>query len=182
LTPNSFNINTPNLNSFDTWGIKVIIYDVFSPNKRSRRKQIPFRHGSYDMGYEKYYDDRNLRIECHLTKKLSKADFREIIYVLSQKSSLYFWDEPDKFYRCELFDSVDINVFPQEIGRVFILPFVCEPFAYGRMETIKFNAGKNPIEYIGTVQTPTILIIKNNNDFPISNILITAIEQIRAIG
>jgi len=179
MNPNSFDVNSPANNSYDLWGIKVINRDVFSPPKRERKRAIPFRHGSYDMGYEKYFDDRQIRVECQLTRQMSKADFREIIYVLSQKNMLFFWDEPDKFYRAELYESVTVEVFPRESGRNFTLPFDCEPFAYGMQESIKLCAGINGIMYTGTAEAPTLIIIRNPNPFPISGVMVTAVQQIK---
>ena len=178
MSPNSFDINSSMNNCYDLWGIKVINRDVFSPPKRERKRQIPFRHGSYDMGYEKFYDDRQIRVECQLTRPFPKADFREIIYVLSQKNMLFFWDEPDKFYRAELYDSVSVEVFPREVARNFVLPFVCEPFAYGNQEIIKLDEGINGIEYTGTAEAPTLIIIRNQNPFPVSGIMVTAVQRI----
>ena len=179
MTPNSFNINSSAQNSMDLWGLKVISHDPFSPPKRRRKTQIPFRNGAYNMGHERYYDDQTLILECQLTKQLSRADFREIVYTLSQRNALFMWNEPDKFYRAELYEQVDVNVFPREIGRNFTLPFICEPFAYGPHLSAKLSEGINDINYIGTAEAPTLIIIRNPNNFSISNITITAIQQIR---
>jgi phage-related protein len=166
-------------NSYDRWGIKVISHDVFSPPKRDRRRQIPFRHGSYISGGERYYDDRQLRLECQLTKRLAKADFREIIYILSQRNSIFIWDEPDKYYCGELYESVDVTVFPREYGRSFILPFICEPFAYGPLESVALHKGINEINYPGTAETPARIVIRNPNSFPISGITVTVVQQVK---
>jgi phage-related protein len=179
MTPNSFSIGSSAINSYDAWGIKVVGHDVFSPPKRDRRLQIPFRHGSYIQNSDKYYDDRHLRIECQLTRRLSKAEFREVIYILSQRSAIFLWDEPDKYYLGELYESVEVTVFPKECGRSFILPFVCEPFAYGPQQTIKLKQGLNAINYAGTAESPTLLVIRNPNNVAAKNIVVTAIQKIK---
>ena len=51
------------------------------------------------------------------------------------------------YYRGELFDSVDVDVFPREVGRDFTLPFICETFAYGPCENISVKKGINEITY-----------------------------------
>jgi phage-related protein len=178
MTPNSFNVNSPAMNSYDLWGIKVINHDVFSPQKRESKQQIPFRHGSYDAGAKRYYNDRQLRLECQLTKRLGKGDFREIVYVLSQRSHLYFWDEPGKYYRGELYESVDVDVFPKQSGRNFTLPFRCDPFAYGPQINKKLYDGINEMEYGGTAEAPAFIIIRNPNDYPVSGIYITMVSKI----
>lgn len=35
----------------------------------------------------------------------------------------------------------------------------------------------NKISYHGTAETPTLIVIKNMNDFPVSNISITAVQK-----
>lgn len=177
MTPNSFNINSPLMNSYDKWGIKIIDHDVFSPSKRNTSRQIPFRHGSHNMWRERYYNDRTLRLECQLTKQLSKASFREVVYVLSQRNALFLWNEPDKYYIGELYDSVDVDVFPREFGRNFTLPFVCEPFAYKSQVSSPLINGETKIEYAGTAETPTTLILKNTTNQTINSIVVTAIYK-----
>jgi len=179
MAPNSFIINTPTQNSVDMWGLKVISHDVFSPPKRETRKKIPFRSGSYISGYDRYYDDRTLRMECQLTRQLSKSEFREIVYVLSLRNSIFIWDEPEKYYRAELYESVDVDVFPKESGRNFTLPFICDPFAYGPQQIIPITDGNNPIEYKGTAESPTLIIIRNPNPYPVSRITLTAVQRIK---
>lgn len=173
----SFNFGATN--SLEDWGIKIIAHDVFSPNKRPRNKMIPFRHGRHDGG-RKYYDERIVRLDCLLTRKMSKAECREIIYWLSQRAQLRLWDEQDKYYIGELEESVDVDVFPNEVNRQFTLPMRCEPFAYSTLNRIPIINGINPIDYKGTAETPTLLIIRNPNNFLVSNITITAMSYTRA--
>ena len=166
-----------NINSLTQWGIKVIAYDVFSAGKRNRSRTIPFRHGEYDYG-EKFYDTRTVKLDCVTEDRvLTKAEMREVIYWLSKRSQLILWDEPDKFYVGELMQSVDVNVFPKRTKQQFTLPMVCEPFAYGPQNIIEFSQGINKVEYNGTASTPTHIIIRNPNPFPVTKIRITGIQH-----
>jgi len=167
------------VNSVRAWGIKVISYDVFSAPKRDRRRIIPFRHGSFDFG-EKYHDEKIVRLDCTTTddKIPDKAAMREVIYQLSLKGTLRLWDEPDKYYIGELMESKDLHVTPKYAQQRFILPMLCEPFAYGRQVTEPIRTGANSIDYRGTAQAPTLLIIRNPNDFPVTNITISAVRQV----
>ena len=152
---------------------------MFSAPKRDRRQTIPFRHGAFDQG-RKFYDERILRLECRTERQtLTKAEMREVIFWLSQKSVIRLWDEQDKFYVGELMESAAVDVFAQRVMQQFTLPFVCEPFAYGRQVTQQLTRGANPIKYDGTIETPTLLVIRNPNSFPISNIVVTAVKSRR---
>ena len=68
----------------------------------------------YDYG-AKNYEERLITIICILTKKLTRAETREIAYWLSRKGRLTLWDEPDKYYIAEIYDSVDIETMPKEV-------------------------------------------------------------------
>jgi len=167
-------------NSLETWGIKVLAYDVFSPNKRARNQKIPFRHGRFDYG-KKYFDERIVRLRCTTEDRvLTKSEMREVILWLTQRARLVLWDEPDKYYVGELEESVDVTVLPQEVKREFTLPLRCEPFAYTDQNALPITDGNNPIDYRGTAETPTLIVIRNPNDFPVSNITLTAAAHIRA--
>jgi len=175
MEPNSFTFGTKNSLEF---GIEIVAYDVFSAPKRDRRVKIPFRHGTFDQG-RKYFEDRILRLECRTERReLTKAEMREVIFWLSQKSIIRLWDEPDKFYIGEIMESAAVDVFAQRVMQHFTLPFLCEPFAYGRQVTEDIKTGANPIEYRGTAQAPTLFVIRNPNDFPVTNITISAVRQV----
>jgi len=178
MEPNSFDINSPLTNSIEKWGLKVIIYDPFSPQKRNRQLQIPKRHGSTEMGRERWYDDRILELDCMLTRKLTKHDYREIVYELSHRNRLFFWDEPDKYYIAELFETVEVDVFPREVMRQFKLPFRCFPFAMGAQRVQALSTGINAVDYRGTAESPTIISIRNPNTFPISHIILSTVRRI----
>jgi len=171
----SFTFGT--INSLDEWGIKVIAYDVFNAPKRERKQIIPLRSGAYDYG-EKYYDERIIQLDCCTEEReLSKAEMREVVYHMSQKNRLILWDEPDKYYIGELFDSASIVVQPKRVKQQFTLSLVCEPFAYKAQVSIPLKQGINAINYQGTAETPTIIVLKNPNSFPITNITITSIQK-----
>ena len=105
MTGDSFSFGR--YNSMDDWGIKVVGYDVLLPPKRSRKLTIPGRSGSFDFG-AKNWEDRPLRIYCMLTRQMTKAKFREIAYLLSKKAQLRLWNEPDKYYIAELYESPEV--------------------------------------------------------------------------
>ena len=168
------------VNSLEAWGIKVVAYDVFGPQKRDRKQQIPFRHGSYDYG-KKYYNNRTIRLDCMTEiKPLSKSDMREVIYWLHQKSALYLWDEPDKYYIGELLESVEVEVLPKYIKQRFVLPMICDPFAYKAHTSRPLTSGINTVDYKGTVESPTMIILRNINEVSVSNVVLKAVQHIRA--
>jgi predicted phage tail component-like protein len=173
---NSFTFN--GINSLDPWGIKVIVYDMFSAAKRDRKVLIPGRDGRFDYG-RKYYDEKLIRLDCTAsnTKIPNKAAMREVIAWLSKRGQLILWDEQDKYYAGELIESVDVDVWQRYIMQGFVLPFLCFPFAFGNQETIALAKGINSVTYAGTAETPTQIIIRNPNNFPISNITISAITR-----
>lgn len=174
MTGDSFNFGQ--YNSVDDWGIYVIATDSFLPPKRERKISIPGRSGSYDYG-AKSWDERTLRVECRLMNQISKAEFREIVYILSKKNRLRLWNEPDKYYMAELYDSADVMDYYLESMRDFELTFVCEPFAYGENVTTAITDGRNRIAYKGTAETPAVIVLRNASDDEIANVTITAIKR-----
>ncbi len=58
---------------------------------------------------------------CTLTRQVTKAEFREIIYALSKKARLRLWNEPDKYYIAELYDPAEVQDYYLETGREFEL-------------------------------------------------------------
>jgi len=160
----------------DHWGVIVNAHDVFAPPKRARKVQIPHRDGAYDYG-AKNYEERILSLECLLTRETTRADFREIIYQLSQKRNITLWSEPDKYYVGELYESPDVNVWFRDKRREFTLNFICEPFAYKIVNSVPIVTGTNVIPYNGTAETPVLLILRNPNPVSVSNITITAMIE-----
>lgn len=174
MTGDSFSFGT--YNSVDDWGIMVIGHDTFLPPKRSRKINIPGRSGAYDYG-AKNWDERTVRLECVLMRQMKKEEFREIVYLLSKKGRLRLWNEPEKYYIAELYDSPDVDDFYLEEMREFELSFVCEPFAYGENVTAALTDGRNRIAYKGTAETPAVIVLRNASDDEIANVTITAIKR-----
>lgn len=174
MTGDSFSFGRHN--SMDDWGIKVVGYDVLLPPKRSRKLTIPGRSGSFDFG-AKNWEDRSLRIYCMLTRQMTKAKFREIAYLLSKKAQLRLWNEPDKYYIAELYESPEVQDYYMEIAREFELVFTCEPFAYGASVATQIANGRNVISYKGTAETPCMIVLKNISKNNVVNITITAIKR-----
>lgn len=174
MTGDSFSFGT--YNSVDDWGIMVIAHDTFLPPKRERKLSIPGRSGAYDYG-AKNWEERTLRIECTLMRQITKAEFREIVYILSKKNRLRLWNEPDKYYMAELYDSADVMDYYLESMRDFELTFVCEPFAYGSILTVPMASGRNRVSYGGTAETPAVIVLKNASETEATNVTITAIKR-----
>ena len=57
------------------------------------------------------------------------------------------------------------------------IDFDCEPFAYKERTVQQIGTGHNAIDYAGTAPTPTLIVLENNNDYPMTNITITAIKR-----
>lgn len=174
MTGDSFSIGQ--YNSVDDWGIYVIAHDTFLPPKRERKLSIPGRSGLYDYG-AKNWEERTLRIECSLMRQITKAEFREIVYILSKKNRLRLWNEPDKYYMAELYDSADVLDYYLESMREFELTFVCDPFAYGSILTVPLASGRNRVSYGGTAETPAVIVLKNASETEATNVTITAIKR-----
>lgn len=158
-------------NSVNDLGIVCEIYDTLLPPKRQRKLEIPGKSGMFDFGSETY-DERTIECECKLINSISKAELREIAYKLSGKNKLYFWDEPDKYYIAELFDPTDIINIADRLWLEFTLTFTCEPFAYTETKDSSLIVGENKVNYLGTERTPTIISLRNNNDFEVSTVKI----------
>lgn len=174
MTGDSFSFGT--YNSVDDWGIMVIGHDTFLPPKRSRKISIPGRSGAYDYG-AKNWDERTVRLECVLMRQMKKEEFREIVYLLSKKGRLRLWNETEKYYMAELYDSPNVDDFYLEEMREFELAFVCEPFAYGENVTTAIADGRNRIAYKGTAETPAVIVLRNASDDEIANVTITVIKR-----
>lgn len=135
--------------------------DVLLPPLRSRKVSIPHRNGKYDFG-AKYREERTLRLDCSIPKVISRAELREFAFLLSKKANLRFWDEPDKCYIGQLYNPDELERLAQGQCR-FSLEFTCEPFALGETKEIPIKTGINKLDYKGTAETPTLLVLKNNS-------------------
>lgn len=174
IPADSFSFGT--VNSLTDWGIRAVKYDVLTPAKRPRKVQIPMRSGMYDYGAV-CWEERTVRIECTLERKISRSELREIAGALSQKSRLRLWDEPDKYYVGELYDPAEILDYYDEALRDFTLNFVCEPFAYGSTVTHPIASGENRIGYRGTAETPCVIVLNNQSGAEAQTVTITAVKR-----
>ena len=163
-------------NSLTDWGIRVIKYDTLTPAKRPRKLSIPRRSGMYDFGAD-CWEERTVRIECVLERKISRAELRAIAGALSRKDRLRLWDEPDKYYIGEIYDPAEITDYFDEAMREFTLSFVCEPFAYGRTVTMPIASGENKIQYWGTADAPCLIVLRNTSSAEAANLTITAVKR-----
>jgi len=149
--------------------------DVLKPQLRERTVTIPLRSGSYDYG-AKYYDDRPIQITCVTVRAGTRDDAREMAYVLSKKSEIRFWNEPDKYYIGRVYTAPGLEVL-RKVGNRFTLSFLLEPFAYGQAVTAPFTRRRYTPDYKGTAPTPTYIVIDNTGAGNARNIQI--IQSIR---
>lgn len=155
-------------NSLTDMGIICEYYDTIIPPKRSRKVQIPGRDGLYDYGSENY-DERTIRCVCKLINQISKAEFRNVAYMLSEKRNLVFWDEPDKYYVAELFDPAEVQSIADRLWLEFELTFICFPFALSSAKTVSIASGNSSVRYVGTADAPCTIILRNATVSPITN-------------
>ena len=149
--------------------------DVILPPLRARKITIPERHGAYDFG-AKYYDERGLQLQCVTIRALSRDAVREISWMLSKKSEIRIWNEPEKYYIGRIYDSAGLTQL-RNIGNKFTLTFVCEPFAYGQTVTAPFDGLTYRADYQGTAPTPTYIQIVNNGETAATNIRISQSDR-----
>lgn len=160
-----------NTDMYEEFGIMILDAgmpdDLFIPEIRERKVEVPNRHGAYDFG-AKYYNERELSLKCiaaeseriGINKENLRQYVREITYVLSKKSEIRLWNEPDKYYIGRLYDAVELTQL-RNIGDEFTLTFICEPFAYGKTKTEQMPGLIYTSQYKGTAPTPTYIVIEN---------------------
>lgn len=148
--------------------------DRLKPRLRERKLIVPHRDGAYDYG-AKYYDERDVGVKC-ASAGLSRSDVRRLALVLSEKGELRSWYEPDKYYVGRIYEDTDIERIVGNAKR-FVLPFVCDPFAYGEQVTVQFKT-QAPLAYRGSAATPTHIIITNRTQSPIKGLTLTMRESI----
>lgn len=176
LTKSSFMFGQTDM--FTAYGIMLESEpaDVILPPLRSRKITIPERHGAYDFG-AKYYDERGLQLNCVTIKTLKREQVREISWLLSSKSEIRIWNEPDKYYIGRIYDSAALNQV-RRFANKFTLTFICEPFAYGETITAPFSADLiYRSEYQGTAPAPTYIQIINNGNTAATNIRISQFDK-----
>lgn len=176
MTPDSFTFGR--FNSLDDWGIRIITYDVLTPEKRERKTEIPRRSGLYNHGHN-VWNERIISIDCTLERKISRESLREIAYALSRRAELRLWQEPDKYYIGEIYTAPDITDYMNESMREFTLEFICEPFAFSAARSEPLKDGKNRIKYNGTMENGAIFEIRNPNSYTVSNITLTSTRKRR---
>lgn len=160
---------------YQTFGIQItddgMPNDVLKPQLRERKVTIPLRNGAYDYGAH-YYDERTVSINCVTVKAGTRDDAREMAYILSKKSQIRFWNEPDKYYVGRVYTAPDLDVL-RKVGNRFTLNFVLEPFAYRYTLTENFVNRRFTPSYAGTAVTPTYIVITNTGSRNAVNIQIT---------
>lgn len=150
---------------YQQFGIKLsddgLPRDVLLPELRSRKATIPLRHGAYDYG-AKYYDERAIEIKCITKQTITREDSREIAYILSKKTEIRFWTEPEKYYIGRVYEAPTLSQL-RNLGNKFTLTFIVEPFAYRQTLTRFFVNNRYTPEYDGTAATPTYIVITNTS-------------------
>ena len=158
---------------FDRFGLQItddgMPEDVLLPTIRSRKITMPMRNGAYDFG-AKYYDERAITLNCVTVKANTREDAREMAYLLSKKSQLRIWNEPDKYYIGRVYQAPTLEQI-RNIGNRFSLTFICDPFAYGEEIDTTFTTRYSP-HYAGTAATPTKITITNTGSQTITSITI----------
>lgn len=103
---------------------------IFLPELNSTYEEIPGRHGSVEFN-DNTRKDIVIEVEIAILGKNRRdilVNARAVEHWLSQKGTLSFWDEPQRFYVGRI-----VNQIPLERtigwGNVNLL-FRCEPFAY----------------------------------------------------
>lgn len=145
--------------------------DVLKPALRERKVTVPLRNGSYDYGAH-YYDERPYSLNCVTVRAGTRDDAREMAYILSKKSQLRLWNEPDKYYVGRVYQAPSLECLRIK-GNRFTLNFVLEPFAYRNMVTENFTGVNYTPNYAGTAPTPTYIVIENTGETNAVNISIT---------
>lgn len=161
-----------NVDMYETFGLRVTDcdYDYLSPVPRERKMEIPLRSGSYRFE-EKYHEERQILLSVRSEVEQGRDFWREVSFVLDKTANLYIYSEPDKYYTGRIYD-------PSQLKRVrntamdFDLVFTCMPYAYGLATTENFTNGVYYPSYHGTVNSPTIITIKNTGRVPVSGIRI----------
>lgn len=160
---------------FQKYGIQIadegMPNDVLKPQLRERKVTVPLRNGAYDYGAH-YYDERPFGLTCVTVKAGTRDDAREMAYILSKKSQLRLWNEPDKYYIGRIYQAPNLECL-RNIGNRFTLNFVLEPFAYRNTITQPFSNRRYVPNYEGTANTPTYIVITNIGSRNAVNIRIT---------
>ena len=171
-TKSSFLFGTTDM--YQTFGIMIsedgLPNDVLKPQLRERKVVIPMRNGAYDYG-ARWYDERQITLTCVTVKKGTRDDAREMAYILSKKSTIRFWNEPDKYYVGRIYAAPALDIL-RNVGNRFTLTFSLEPFAYGAVINANFTNRRFTPNYHGTAPVPTYIVIENTGSGNAKNIQI----------
>lgn len=158
------------------YGIAVEkVHDLILPPARVRKISIPNRDGQYDYG-ARNWEERTLILDCNIAKTPTRAELRELSFLLSKKAPIVLWSEPDKHYIGRIYNPDVFN----KIGRghqSFSLEFTCEPYAYSEKSTQPLTVGNNKITYKGTAETPCLIVLKNTGNETIRTVQIKLISR-----
>lgn len=166
---NSFVFGTTDM--WTAWELRILkITDYLKPKLRSRKVTIPLRSGTYDYGATAY-DDRILELKCLRMSDISRSEQRNLAYLLSKKSQIYLYDDPEKYYIGRIYTEPQLKPI-RNGGLEVILEFVCEPFAYGQTTTEEMPSRVYLPDYNGTAPTPTYIVIENVGETNAVNIQI----------
>lgn len=173
----------------ETYGIKMIASNFFSPDLRERKVTVPTRSGSFDYGAE-YHDERTLQLECQTWKELTDQEFDNLKWLLSKKGRIVLWDQPDRFYYGRIYKQDLVKDYFMHRGRGFTFSFTCDPYAYlydedtgsQKPTILKTTNGYLDMSapenlYDGTWRAPTRITIKNTGSTPITGIQVIATEK-----
>lgn len=161
-----------NVDMYETFGLRVTDcdYDYLSPVPRERKKEIPLRSGSYRFE-EKYHEERQILLSVRSEVEQGRDFWREVSFVLDKTANLYIYSEPDKYYTGRIYDPSQLKRV-RNVAMDFDLVFTCRPYAYGLATTENFTNGVYYPNYHGTVNSPTIITVKNTGSVPVSGIRI----------
>jgi predicted phage tail component-like protein len=174
MVNNTFLYNGKNL--YELAFLRVFSYNVFAAELRARKVQVPGRSGAYDFGAE-FHEERPLRMECFIERKIQEYQFDELKYALSRKGRIIMWDQPDRYYIGQAYNAAEVLRHWQYLATSFTLEFTCEPYAYSLAPTILTSA--LPViftEYEGTRKAPTRITIRNTGNASLSGVTITSRE------
>lgn len=151
---------------------------LLTPPRREGKITIPGRSGYYD-GVGKVYDERTESILCTFMRPDGKTVpevCREIAYWLSGTGRLIFDKEPDKYYIARLSGGPPVAQHLQH-GEFTLTWTYNPPFAYGKTVSLPIHSGENVIDYEGTAETPSVIVLRNTSQVNAINITITAIKR-----
>lgn len=162
-----------------TYGIGIKAQNrVLLPEKRVSKTIVDMRSGAVYHN-NPAYNERLISLTCIFMADSMyevRTYAREIAYWLSGSGKLIFSDEPDKYYNARVEGVVDIDDALAVGG--FSIVFACNPpFALRPNEEHSISTGVNDVNYLGTAETPCVIILKNTTENPIQNIVINQIRR-----